>query len=496
MEPGRRRELVFLALAAAACGTLPLLFPADAPWIRDEPALLMAAWNVVHGAGIPSHGLTGSVGLPYGPAPILIFSAALVVTHNLVLLVFLRALFFSLALGVSVWWLARMCPALSPPVGVLAMLSPYYWYFGRVLWDNSFVIPFSALTLVIYISFCRTQAAWKLWLVALGTVLMFETHLMCLPLLAALVCHFAWQHGAWARKHAGQCLATAAAGLAACLPYLLYLTRHVSLTEDSSAAATAASPISRVGAWFFPLLGGKTFSALGLGYFFGEKWQNSGPFPALLWALTVISALSLLAFWIGCVVAARLLLRNHRAAGDKPIEFHLWSIVLLTLILQMLMSGVVGTDDHPHYYNATSFCAFTLLWLAYSEVRNRRWRWTWAGLHAASLLAILLVVIARVHQTQGNRSIHYGPTLGTQLEVVRELDFQNSQTVVFAEASNYCLFPEAFAALETFYPPHYSAKAPVRRLVVRYADAHSGAGRLIVSAAGPAPDDRQMTRLR
>jgi hypothetical protein len=318
---------------------------------------------------------------------------------------------------------------------------------------------------------------------------MLQTHLMCLPFLASIVLHFLWQYRSWARKHVAQCLAIVAIGFAACLPYLLSLARPVAGTPLSAPSRSATS-------WLFPLMGGRFFSSIGLDYFFGKNWQNSSGLPALLWLLTWVSALGLITFWIGLAEAWRFLAKNLRSPGERPVEFHLWSVVCLTLLLQIVMSGVADTGNHPHYYNGTSFCAFTLVWLAYSEVKNRRWRWIGAGLHAASLLAILLMTVGRIHQTQGNTSIHYGPTLGTQLEILRELDFQNPQTVVFNETSHYSSFPEAFSELQILYPLHFSPSAPVRRLVIRYADPQSGAGRLAVAEASPETTDKQMMRLR
>jgi hypothetical protein len=473
MDVKTRREFVFLAVASVFCGMIPLLFPADVPWINDEPALFAQAWNVVHKMEMPSHGLDGNLGLPYGPVPVLIYAAALFITHNLVVLVFLRAFSFMLAISVAVWWLARMCRNLSPPVGVLALLSPYYWLYSRELWDNSFLIPFSALTLVTYISFCRTPAAWKLWLVGLGMVLMFQTHLMCLPLLASITCHFLWQYRSWAIQHARHCLMVAILGSCASLPYIVDLSHHLAGMKTASADWKAAP-------WFFALMEGKIFSAIGLDYFFGENWQSHSGFPVLLWILTGVSALGLIGFWIGAWKAGRFLLKNRGLRGDKPLEFHLWSVVCLTLVLQIIVNGVSRTCDHPHYHNATSFCVFTLLWFAYSQVGNSRWPWTVAGLHAVALLTVLLSIIWRIHETQGNINLRYGPTLRTQLDVLKELDFQNPKTVVLNETYCYYYFPQAFSVLQTLYPPHYSTDAPVRRLLIRYADPQAGAGRLIV----------------
>jgi hypothetical protein len=453
---------------------IPLFLPADVPWVNDEPLLLGQAWNVVHKLEMPTHGLTGTLGLEYGPVPVLLYSTALVFTHNLVLLVFLRALFFSLSIGVAVWWLARLCPMLSPPIGALAMLSPYYWFYSRLLWDNSFLIPFSALTLVTYISFCRTQAVWKLWLVALGMALMFQTHLMSLALIAAITGHFLRQHKSWAMKHFWYCLLISITGILACLPYLVAVAHHLT---GMKARATDWD----LAPWFFQLLGGRTFSAVGLDYFFGEGWQNFCRFPVLVWILTGVSALGLLAFWVGLGEAWRSWVRNKDLPGDAPLEFHLFSIILAALVMQIIMNGVTRTSGEPHYYNSTSFCAFILVWLAYSRVHEKRWRWTFPSMHAIAMALVLLSIIGHIHKNEGNTNLHYGPTLGTQLDVLKRLDFQNPQTTVVNQYSRY---PQALQVLQLFYPLRYSTNAPVTRLVIRYADPQAGAGRLEVAKVG------------
>ncbi len=471
-----QREFVFLAVASVLGGMIPLLWPTDTPWINDEPILLAQAWDVIHRGIIPSHGLGGgSLGLTHGPMSILIYALALLFTDNLVAIVFLQAFLFALGIGLAVFWLAKMCRTLSPPVGVLALLSPYYWFYSRLLWGVAPFIASSALTLVAYISFCQTRAAWKLWLVGLGMVLMLLTHLMCLPFLAAITAHFFWQHRSWAVKHAGHSLMIVIFGSLACLPYFLYLAHHLGGPHQAAAD-------SRTAPWVFPLMGGRIFSAVGFDYFLGQNWQSYGRFPQLLWILTGVSALGLLGVWIGLAVAWRFLMKNRGISGDKPIEFHLWSVVLLTLAFQLMVDGVSRISYHPHYQSATSFCAFTLLWLAYSQVRNRRWRWTLSGLHAVALLIVTLSIIWRIHETQGNTNIHYGPTLRTQIDVLKELDFQNPNSTAVNQTSHYSYFPQALTVLQIFYPLHQpSTNAPVRHLAIRYADPQSGAGRLVVT---------------
>lgn len=468
-----------MGIACALFGTIPLIWPADTPWINDEPVLLQQAWDVVHKSVIPSHGLGGgSLGLTHGPISILTYALALLVTQKLTVIVFLQAFLFVLAISLAVWWLAKLCPGLSPPIGALALLSPYFWFYSRLLWGVAFFIACSALTLVAYISFCRAPGARKLWLVGVGMVLAFLTHLMCVPLLAAIATHFIWQHRSWAAQRAKRWVPIAILGALACLPYILYLSGHLG-------GIKRATPDWETAAWFFPLMGGRIFSAIGFDYFLGANWQSHGRFPQLLWILTGVSALGLFGVWVGFAEAWRFFIRIRGLPGEKPIEFHLWGVVLLTLGFQVVVDGVSRISYHPHYQCATAFCAFTLLWLAYSEAHHRRWRLVCAGLHAVALLIITLSIIWRIHQTQGNTGVYYGPTLRTQLDVLKGLDHQNPRSTVTNEMSNYEYFPQAFHTLQTFYPLRPSTNAPVRRFAIRYSDPAAGAGRLVVTDVTP-----------
>jgi hypothetical protein len=164
------------------------------------------------------------------------------------------------------------------------------------------------------------------------------------------------------------------------------------------------------------LLGGRYFSALGLEYFFGAQWQDrSGP---LLWSATTVSAMGLVALWLGLAVAARRLTQpaDPRAgAAARPAEHDLAALAATTLALQLLLHVVARTGDEPHYLNGTWFCVFALVWLAYSAISRAAWRRTLAGAHALALVIVVVALLRDVHARQGSTGLHVGPTLGTQL---------------------------------------------------------------------------------
>jgi hypothetical protein len=468
---GAPRSWLLLALLAAA-GALPLLWPADVPWINDEPALLGLALRATQAGELPSHGLLGSVGVPYGPVPLWLYMAGLGLTHDLVALVVLRVVLFALMTAGAIWWVARTCRRLDPLVGVLALLSPYFWFYSRLLWDNSFLIPFSALALAAYVSFSQVPASWKLWLVGGLAALMLQTHLMCAPLLAAFALHFAVRHRGWARAHWPALLPLLLVA-ASCWPYVSHLLAWPGLGQRR------LEPTGGID-WLSPLLGGRYVSALGLDYFFGERWQDR--IGAVLWTATGLSALGLGLFWLGLVDAARTVIRQPRRPEGRGAEFDLAALALTTLSLQLVLHAAAGTGHEPHYLNGTWFCAFVLVWLGYSCIHRTAWRRALAGAHALALLVVVLALLRDVHARQGNSGLHFGPTLGTQMAVLDELSRYHPQSEVINETTHYAMFPQAFVVLQDFHPVRQDPGGPLARLHIRQATPGSDDGRLAVEA--------------
>jgi hypothetical protein len=472
-ESARWPGLLLAALLLGA-GSIALLFPADVPWINDEPALLVLALRAKQHGELPTHGLTGSLGVAYGPAPLWFYMAAESLTHDLVAIVVLRVIVFMALTAVAIGWLARTCRRLDPLIGALAMLSPYLWFYSRLLWDNSFLIPLSALALAAYTSFSAERAAWKLWLTGLLAALMVQTHLMCAPLLAALVVHFAWRHRAWARSQPASLLPLAFFA-ACCVPYLSGALGSAGPRTNAGGAALAN--------WLFPLRGGQFVSAFGLDYFFGERWQDAvaGVPPALLWGATLVSGLGIVGLWLGLLLAARWM-RPQAGGAEASAEGPLATVCVLTLGFQVLLNGLTRTGGEPHYFNGTWCCAFALVWIAWSAVRHPLARRVLAGAHALALLVVVLALVANVHRTQGNTGIHFGPTLGTQLAVLDELARYQPQSEVVNETEHYANFPQAFLALQEFHRVQQDSHGPRARLHVRWAQPGTGAGRLAVEA--------------
>ncbi|MBI3551698.1 MAG: glycosyltransferase family 39 protein [Elusimicrobia bacterium] len=461
--PSKPSRLALAGLLAA--GTAAALSrPGDAPWIYDEPRLIVYALQNLRAGVLPWHGILGSHGVLYGPFALWVYQTMLLVTRDLFAMVRLHALLFGLGCAGAVWWLARLEPELDAMWGGAALLSPYFWLYGRMLWDNTFLIPLSGLAVCLYISFGRKPRAGTLALLVLALSLAFLTHLMSLILIVPIAAHALWRHGHWLRERRVLVLTLAAGSAALCAPYLLAAAGEFG-REVSSPMGSAWR------GWLFPLLGGRLFSGLGFGYFLGDDW------PVRPWGLLAarLSALALPLVWGGMALAARRVSRGLRRPAERDSAFQLSLLGLGTVFLQCAVYGLAKVYGHPHYLGVAWIFNLYFLWSAVSALG--RWRdWTGA-IYAAALAAVLVCAMADVRAGGGTRGIHYGPTLANQLEVARALgNFKPGPLSI--EVSHYQLFPQALSALMDLYELKGNPAEPPRELAVVYARPNGSDGRI------------------
>ena len=94
-------------------------------------------------------GLLGTYGFIYGPAPTWVYQALMAITRDLVVVAGAAR---PAAVGrdggraVVAVAFARLWVWFAP----LPLLSPYFWFYARVLWDNPFLIPLGALAMAGY----------------------------------------------------------------------------------------------------------------------------------------------------------------------------------------------------------------------------------------------------------------------------------------------------------------------------------------------------------
>lgn len=458
MDPKRRKSFGILIVLLIGLGAVPLIWPGDAPWINDEPKLIQMAMHAKATGEMAIHGLPGSRGVLYGPFPTWIYTALLYMTNDLIDLVFIRAFLVTALTAAAIAWLALLCPSLRPPAGVIALLSPYLWIYSRQLWDNSFLIPLSALTVACYISFGARPAAWKLWGVVLAAAAMFLTHFMSAALVVPLILHALIAHRRRLGDHRMHVVLSLVAAVVVSSPYIAYLA------SVESVARSTQPEFSIWRGWVFPLLGGQFFSSYGIEYFFGENWR-SGYLQSAQWVIVAgwITWIALPFTWMGMAVAARRVWTGLREGGIRNTDFHMSFLSLSVLLCQCLLDGVMKAYGHPHYFNATWFCFLYFLW-SFLSVRASDDEGVGpappllSGGYILSLASVLGFLILNVHHSGGNQNIHYGPTLKNQIAVVRQVQSYRIDSPVYLAVDNFRRFPHALQVIEQFH----GWPAPVR----------------------------------
>ncbi|HKD43475.1 MAG TPA: hypothetical protein VKB87_24555 [Myxococcaceae bacterium] len=465
-SPPWARTLGLIVALGTACA-LPLLFPGDAPFVNDEPALIKNALIANHEHRLAQTGLTGSTGFPYGPLPTWIYQSFLLISHDLSVVVFLRALLVILATAYSLAWLSRTLK-LWPWFSIPVVLSPYIWFYARTLWDNSFCIPISALAFAAYLSFLVRESPASLALSIASLWALVFTHLMSAALIVPIAVHviIARRKGLW--RHKWVLLIVSAIAIGATRTYCSQLLH--------SFGGSGRHPSSA--GWLFPLLSPRYLSASGLEYFFGSP-AHLGLAGIAQWAARASWSISLVAFplvWVGIILAAASALQAVRRARFD-IRSHAAILALAVLFTQMLLNWLTGTYGHPHYYNATWIVYALFAWLTVDWLAGRALATAVCGPYAAALATTILLLIASIHRSGGTRE-GYGPTLANQMQIATELRQYSATVPLDFKVLNYQKFPHALETLRLLQPPPSGQPRQASRLSIVYSSTDATNGRI------------------
>ncbi len=461
----RNWTLVGLVLAAVPA----LIFPGDAPFINDEPFLLISAMRANEAHTLAVEGLTGNRGMPYGPLPTWIYQLLLAVTHDPVILVVTHAALLAAGTLVALYWLSRET-RLWPPFAVVVALSPLVWFQDRQLWDNTFNIPICAMVLAAYAHFLARRSGGALALAVAGLVVAPFIHLMALALVIPVGLHMLFFERRALLQHALLVWPFPVFFLALSWKYL-----RVAVIRASAWGGIGSAHVSEAANGFaYPLLGGRFLSAMG----FGDGWNRS----ALFGAARVVSAIAFPLVWAGMALAAWRILGVVRGRRTAEIQDHVAGIALAIVVAQSLADGLMKVAFHPHYFNATWIAYAVLAWLAADALVRADSRW-WRALgwlvpvHAAALVIVDVILVASVRAAPGT---HYGPTLDNQIEVAREVARYAPETPVTTDVWLYREFPHALTAMKRLLGPPPRAGAWARRLVIKRRSADPSDGHVVV----------------
>ncbi len=402
---------------------------------------------------VPSHGLQGSKGIDYGPLPLLFYQLALALLPSLFWVALAKSFLITAGMTVSVVSFLRLFPRVPKVWGIVPFLSPYLWFASRDLWDNSFLLPLSSLSLVSYLWFLRNARLRSLacaWFLAVLAVLV---HLMALPLVGAMVLHLVWFKRAWLRANSAWVAVLALGSGLAIWPYFSHLR---SLPNGSGGIGW------RTASFFFSLLGARTFTSLALEYFLGWGWFW-GSWTS--WVALVSIGLSFYAFiptffGIGLSVV--------RAIHLWEFEQMVGAFYCFVLAGQMALLTSQGLVSHPHYYNGVWFVFWGFLVWGQSSLehtRQSKW-WQRAGrLYLVALGVSGAIAAGGVILRSGNRELRYGTTLRNQLRLVESLNCFAPGTPLLDERVHSVLLP--FQVLIPFAPCK-GVERKASRLSLRY----------------------------
>jgi hypothetical protein len=426
--------------------------------------------NAVH-ANTARHlaeaGLPGTFGFTYGPLPTWIYQALTAITHDLVTLTVLHAVLIMTATAVALLWLSRSL-RLWPWFVIVPLLSPYLWFYARLLWDNPFLIPIGAFAIAGYAAHLTSDSVWGLRIAIAAMIGVALIHLMSVALIVPLSLHMLAVRRGRLWTYRWSVAIVVLAGIIFAFPYWRLLALH-----GGPVRVSGASDLSLDGL-MLPLLDARLLSAHQLDYFFGPGPVAGSPFAI---AGAVSGAVYVMA-WTGMALAAWQTWRAIQTRQWTP-RTHIAAILLGTLACQAIIGGLSGKFEHPQYSNGTWIASVLLAWLAADFIVTRRSGLRWAAIAATALTAVALFVATitveeRLHYTHGTREI-YGPTIANQQRVARMLAQFPTDAHVDVSIDLYQRYPHVLTVLRELNPGRDDGAAP-RSLEIRYASEDPASG--------------------
>lgn len=429
-------RLSFMAMIAACL--LPMLWPGDVSWVNDEPTLVGLALDANEAGRPATHGLSGSRGWRYGPLPVWLLQVSLLASHNPIALAACRSALFCLAMCAALWTLARRC-RWSAWGALPLVLSPYLWFYARGLWDNTWPIPLGALALGFVAEWRETRRPVWLALVLVCLWAMLLVHLMAISLAAPVLAYVVWFERAGLAKHKRMiAVVVALVGLASAG----YLCDARTATWRDDGARTWEKTVA-------PLWGPRSLSSYGLDYFLGYEWLDADTETrgALLLLCNLESLIVVPLCWIGFATTVVGAVRRWRRRDDWTTRDRVLALAASGWLIQVILHAALNVPGDPHYGNAVWIGYVLLAW----SVVHAGWQWSAARAawltHAAACGLALGLVVARLHETGGTRSLGYGPSLSSQWEAVSQISECAPDAAVATEIDAWLAFPQAPATL-------------------------------------------------
>ena len=363
----------------------------SAPFINDEPKLQIIIDDHLQNHTLPMVGLVGTREVQYGPTALWAYLPVRFFTDNIDTIVAAHAAYVVLGLLLLFLAIRRTIGKTEAAwIFTLAASSPFLFFYARLAWDNTFLIPTTggALYALSLLDGQRERRPW-IWL-ALGILagLAFNAHLMIIPVLAAL-------------------------GIAT-FPHWLGLRSWKRMMTSASALVIgfAAVTVGYIASVYPSLLQGSQMKL---------SWQGFLTIPSILAGTTQWVSQSGMVYFLDqpatTILDAGWILRGAALimAGicalrfrQQPtlVRFGVWSILLLALYYVLLLPDL----RHPHYFMGVWWVPF--LFLAPVLQRRSAAIRTLAKGTIALVIAMNVAFVGRtyagIRENSGTRGLHYG----------------------------------------------------------------------------------------
>ena len=456
------------ALALVLLALVPVvLWPGDVSWLIDESRILAAAWHANHAGQLADGGLYGNFGIRYGPLPTQIYQALLLLTHHPTTLVILRGLLCAGVTGGALLWLARTL-ALPAWFAAAVLVSPHVVAYQRILWDASFTMPIGALAFAAFADFLRTQRPRSLRVCVGASAVLPLIHPQALALAVPIFGWLAWRHrGAlWRDRRALAVLGVALFALHAA--YFFAVTGQLLARFSGSVQRGYPGGGSRAASALAPLLGGRLLG--GADYL--ESLARPAALPTLQAAAQWSARLIYPLIWLGLALSAarvRRMFCDARKTGSAwenlALRDAVTAVALAGLSGQALLFGLMRIPSLPQYFFGTFVLHVLMAWFAVEALS--RWR---AGalpgvLYAASGAVLTVSAMLVIHAHGFEKP--YWPTLGNDVEVVRDLN-HFTDTTVQTDVTVLQKNPQILRALRLLLPPAAGAAPSESPLYLHY----------------------------
>jgi hypothetical protein len=432
---------VIIGLLTVALIALALVWPDDIPFINDEAGLISRAWNFNDEHQLASYGLTGTVGVPYGPLPTWFYQACLIFTRDLVTISVIKNGISIMILLLALLWWAREINFCRHPL-LLTLASPYIYILHRKLWDDGFMVGLSVLSAPLLIRFLRTPSR-RLFLAALLLIVVM-IHIQLKSLFVILGCTFTVIIFEWRWLLANRSWLLIALAIAAMVswPYGSIIIGHIHF-PDQLKDSMGMSLVS--GLMGIQYLSFHDWAAYDLLKVITTDFPFIGSLGMILRYGTYLSFVFFLAgVWLGLKSILTNTYSSHLSlsVGDKFTGF-----CLLTMAINMAFYLITRHHHLPHYYLSVWFVYYYFLWRCVNELWSLRFMRVVYKAYVFCLTASLVNLIAFIHVNGGDRSIQYGATLGNQLQVMRVVAAKYPHSKIALKVQNYRSFPHTFQLL-------------------------------------------------